>query len=292
MTRAVNGDGLGFSRQQQRILWKDGATVVDLTASLNNYRADSETLALVAADDYLFIGSDLPFNHKYIEVSTANALASVLSVDIWWANAWHDAVDLIDQTATSGKTLAKSGLVQWAPDEHKGWDPEQDSADVTGLTGTKIFDMYWVRLSFSADITGTTAIKYVGHKFCDDADLEGTYPILKPSGLKTAWAAGKTDWKDQIFDASEAIVRDLKRTGIIKSPSQLMDPEILRNACVHKTAELVLHGLGTAYIDLKKEAAKAYSTALDMKMFVVDRTGDARAQRSELYQSSGVLRRG
>ena len=283
---------MGYSRQQQRILWKDDASAVDLTASLNNYRADSETTALAAAADYLFIGSDLPFNHKYIELSTVNAAASVLSVDIWWANAWHDAVDLIDQTILSGASLGKSGLVQWSPGEFKGWDPEQDSDDVTGLTGTKIYDMYWVRLAFTADLTAGTAVKYIGHKFCDDADLEGTYPIVKPSGLKTAWASGKTDWKDQIFDASEVIVRDLKRTGIIKSPAQLMDPELLRNACVHKAAALIFHGLGTAYIDMKKEAEKAYSSALDMKMFVVDRTGDARAQPSERYMTSGVLRRG
>lgn len=283
---------MGYSRQQQRILWKDDAAIVDLTASLNNYRADNETIALVAAEDYLFIGSDLPFNHRYVEVASANALASVISIDIWWSNAWHAAVDLIDQTKTGGVSLAKSGLVQWSPDELKGWDREQNSEDVTGLEGTKIYDMFWVRLAFSGNLTGTTAIKYIGHRFCEDGDLEGTYPILKPSGLKTAWASGKTDWKDQIFDASEAIVRDLKRQGIIKSPSQLMDPEILRNACVHKAAELIFSGLGTAYIDLKKEAAKAYTTALDMKMFVVDRTGDARASVSERYLSSGVLRRG
>lgn len=283
---------MGYSRQQQRILWKDDATIVDLTASLNNYRADNETIAFVAAEDYLFIGSDLPFNHRYVEVAAVNAASSVFSVDIWWSNAWHAAVDLIDQTKTGGVSLAKSGLVQWSPDELKGWDREQNSEDVIGLEGTKIYDMFWVRLALSGNLTGTTAIKYIGHKFCDDADLEGTYPILKPAGLKTAWAAGKTDWKDQIFDASEAIVRDLKRQGIIKSPSQLMDPEILRNACVHKAAELIFSGLGTAYIDMKKESAKAYSTALDMKMFVVDRNGDARASVSERYLSSGVLRRG
>lgn len=284
---------LGFSRQQQRVLWNDNGQAIDLTASLNNYRAETETIALVAADDYLFIGSDLPFNHKYIEVGTANDEASALSVAIWWANAWHDAVDLIDQTASAGVTLAQSGLVQWAPDEFKGWDPEQDSADVTGLETTKIYDMYWLRLAFSADLKATTALKYIGHKFCEDSDLEGLYPDLKASGLKTAWATGKLDWKNEIFAASEEIVRDLKRMGVIKSSSQLMDPEVFRAPCVHKAAEIIYRGLGgPRNIEMMREAHKAYKTALDMKMFVVDRSGDGRAQPQERLAGSGVLIRG
>jgi hypothetical protein len=272
-------------------LWGDDGSIVDLTASLNNYRADTETVPLVAADDYIYIGSDLPFNHKFIEMSTASDEASVVSVDIWWANAWTAAVDLIDQTDSSGATLGKSGLIQWNTGENLGWDPEQDSADVTGLAGTKIYDMYWVRLAFSADLAATTALKYVGHKFCTDDDLFGEYAMLKNTSLMAAWETGKTDWSEQEFSASEDIVVDLKRSNVIKSPSQLLDPEILRKPCIHKTAEKVFHGLGSKYIDMKKEAAKAYKDSLDLKMFVVDRSGDGRAQPSERYATTGWLNR-
>lgn len=292
MTRGRHWEAvLGFSRQQQRVLWNDAGTIADLTAALNNYRAVAEGIAL-AADDCLFIGSDLPFNHKYIEIETANDETAALTVAIWsgLGRGWQDAADLIDETEADGATLGQSGLVQWVP--QSSWILE-DSSGVAGLEGTKIYDMYWLRLEVSADLKVETAIKYIGHKFCDDADLVGLYPDLKNAGLKAAWASGKADWRDQIFDASEEIVRDLKRSGVIKSPAQLMDPELFRMACVHKSAEIIYRGLGgPRNIEMMREAHKAYKTALDMKYFNVDRSGDGRAQPQERYSGSGVLLRG
>lgn len=275
----------------QRIIFEDDTTLNDLSYSLNDFLNDSETIPMVLTDDYLYIGSEHPFNNRWFEVSTVNDATSVMSVEIWSNSAWNDAVDVQDNTATSGVTLAKSGIISWHIDRTKGWTKETKSEDVTGLTGTNIYDMYWVRLKVSANLNVNTALKYIGFKFANDTDLGAQYPDLVLSGTKTAYESGKTNWDDQHFLAAEAIIKKLKRAQIIWTPNQLLEWQNFNEAGVHRCAEIIMNAFGDDYEDNRTRARKYYNESLDMRQYKVDENEDGNLEAGERSASIRIIRR-
>lgn len=105
----------------QRILWDDDGTETDLSVALNDFRTGSQVIDFVAADDKLYIASDMPFNHKWIEASVVNDAASVVTVENWFggSDGWVSAVDIIDRTSVGGVSLAQSGVIQWKTNREK-----------------------------------------------------------------------------------------------------------------------------------------------------------------------------
>lgn len=277
----------------QRIIWDDDGTENDLSVNLNDFRSGSHVIDYVAADDYIYIASTLPFNHKWFEVSVANDQASVVSVDIWFggSDGWKPAVDVIDRTADSGVALAQSGILQWKTNRLKGWHRELDSEDVTGIDIVGLYNMYWLRLSWSADLANTTALSFIGQKFSDDDSLYDYWPDLNSDSLKTSWEAGKTTWNDQHFSAAEIIIRDLKRRQIIKSSEQVLNFELFKESSCHKVAELIYSGLGAGYTDLRLLARKYYDESMNKNYFNVDVNRDGNLSEGEKFKGTGNLRR-
>jgi hypothetical protein len=224
-----------------------------------------------------------------------NAVPATVAVSLWNGSEWVAAVDILDNTIvqpTGTTALAASGEVTFAQDiDDSTWSMEQDSADVTGLSGTAIYNMYWARFHWSANLTAGTTLKYVGFLFSSDTDLLTFYPDLQNSSLKTAYASGKTTWTDQGFAASEAIVRELRRRNIVASPNQIFDTSLLLEANVHKTAEIIYGGLGSSYVEAKNKAAEAYKNAIDIKFFSVDSDGSGTISGAEKYLGMGFMRR-
>ena len=277
--------------KDQRIIFSDNGVLSDKSIDLNDYRLGTFIPGYTTGQDYLYIGSLLPFNHKYFDLGTLNAVAASVSVDIWWSNTWYPAVDILDRTSVSGASLAQSGVIQWNTDRLKGWDRELDSADVTGLTGTTIYDMYWVRLSWDATLTAGTVLKFIGHKFSNDDQLYSYYPDLNQTGLKEAFDTGKTDWTEQHFQAAEIIIRDLIKQNVIRSGAQILDFEKFVEPSIHKVAELVYQALGDAYKDNKADARKIYKETMDMKYFNVDSNADGSLSGEEITFEQGYLYR-
>lgn len=265
----------------QRIIWSDDATLKDLSIALNDAYAETYVLPLVAAEDYLYIGSDLPFNHRYFNVSVVNDVASVASVEIWNGTSWVSAVDVIDQTSVAGKTLARSGIISWTLDRNGFWGQESTTEDVTGLTSLKIYDFYWVRLSFSADLKATTALRYVGHKFADDDDLRAQYPDLLSSSLLDAFETGKTTWVDQHIVAAEEIIRYIRKKKIAWNRNQILNWDQFNMAAVHKVAEIIMTAFGEDYSEQRKLAESKYKEAIDLSIYEVDRSEDGRRDELE-----------
>jgi hypothetical protein len=266
----------------QRIIHKDNATLVDVSKQLNDLFADNATLGIVAAEDKLFIGSDLPFNHRMLHVTTANDLtAAVSEVAIWTGNAWTAAVDVMDETSSSGCTLARSGFLQWTTPKNVGW-AKQDTEDMTGsgLETLRIYDLYWVRVTFSADLKATTALGYVGHRFADDSDLGGRYPDLVRSEVLAAFTTGKTSWTEQHFAAAEEIIRAVRKKKAVWSPNQLVNWEQFNLAAVHKVAEIIMTAFGADYADRRARAHEDYLEALDV-VVVADTNEDGRVDEVE-----------
>lgn len=275
-----------------RVIWDDNGTLKDLSQSLNNYHSSTSVIDFVSAEDAIYIGSDLPFNHRYFDVSVVNAAAATVSVSIWNGSEWESAVDVIDQTSNGSAPLSASGIVSWTPDRNgSGWSRESTSENVTGISTLKIYNLYWAKMTYSANLTGTLALRYVGHKFSSDEDLIAYYPELNSSSLKTAFKAGKTDWNEQHFAAAEKIIKDLRQQGHIWSRNQILNWELFTIASVHAVAGIVFRAFGDDYKDNLVQASKDYWDALNLKSFEVDKDADGRFDTYERFNNSIMLRR-
>lgn len=282
----------------QRPIYYDDGVLDDQTINLNDFRAGSFAMTHVSADDYLYIGTDFPFNSKYFDITTANATTASLVMQQWNGSEWESLVDILDFTDTSGVSFAKSGYITWKTDENEsGWsrvvDTREEETDFL-LTSAVIFRMYWMRMRWSADITAT--INYIGHKFCNDDELYSIYPDFNNQILRDRWEQGsvagtKTDWKEQELIASNAIIRDIKSGNIIISDNQILDFELFKDACIHKTAEIIYGGMGSSHRDDETQARKAYLEARQVKRYNVDGNSTGNLDGSEKIKSTGFMRR-
>jgi len=275
----------------QRIIWDNNGTLTDLSVNLNNLPSGTEVIPFVAAEDKIYIGSDLPFNHRYFDVSVVNAQASVATVKIWDNNAWTSAVDVIDQTDVSGATLAQDGIISWVTDRNETWGKEETTEDITELASLKIYDKYWVQISFSADLTAGTALQYIGHKFSEDEDLELFYPDLNQSSVKTAFKTGKTTWDEQHVKSAEDIVRHLRKKSALWSADQVYNWDVFTDAAIHRTAYWIMFGFGDDYQDERALAEKEYYKALNGINFQTDISENGRLDTEEKKTATGWRRR-
>lgn len=281
-------------KRSQRVIWSDNGTLKDISASVAEFRTTALVVDFVAAQDAIYIGSELPFNHKHFELSAVNALTSAPSVSIW-RGAWIPVKDIIDETKTSptaGISLAQSGAISFAMDKtNAGWQCQETSNDVTGLSGTYIYDLYWTKWTWSADWTSTTSISYIGQMFSDDNDLLPLYPDLRNSTLKTTFQSGKTDWREQALLAARAIAEDMRNRGLLVRADQIFDCSLLNTASVHKTAALIYAGLGGNYVAAWKQAEARYDNAMKLRFPETDRNGDGEVSGSEKAFSTVYMTR-
>lgn len=265
----------------QRVLYE----TADISLAVGDYRTLAAAVPLLSTE-YIYIGQPLPFQNLFIEMGTANTNPATVSAWAWYANAWTPLVDVRDQTAG----LTTTGRLEWTIEWRKGWDRELKATDVTGITAD-IYDMYWMRLKWSANLSAGTTIKYIGQKFSTDEELYSFYPDLNNSQMKTSFATGKTTWDEQHYMAAEHILRDLKRKNVIVTSGQIVDYRGLLDASCHKVAEIIYSAMGKAYVDQLTRARKLYTEALDKNYYLIDRDGDSRITDVERRFSVGFMSR-
>ena len=265
--------------RNNRIMFLGSSSLQDLSLPLSDISRDDVAIPYASPDDFIFLGSDLPFNHRHFEIKEPNAVAATVSVRLWNGHEWIAAVDVLDDTSVGGVPLARSGIISWQPekDEHVWCFDDTDEMTGSGLeTGPKIFGLYWARLAFSASLTATTALSYVGHRFCPPELVEANYPELADINEKTAWKPGKTSWADECLLASEQIIQHLRgKKDLIRSPSQILDPWQFAEACSHKAAEIIFRGKGKDHAQDMIGAMNAYSRAINVGKFNVDNNANA-----------------
>jgi len=262
--------------------------LTDISAVINDFRSGQYVFPYQAGQ-YLYIASVFPFNTIYVDLNVPNLIAATVRPEIWFGggDGWTDAVDVIDETAG----LTASGRIQWNTDVNKGWNFEYLSRDVTGLETKSIYNMYWMRFSWNVNLTGTTALNYIGQKFSDDVMLQSFYPDLLLARVMDAFKTGKTNWNEQHYMAAANIVRDLKKKDIIKSRAQLLDYSLFTDAACHMVAELAYRAFGQPYFEHVKQAREKYTEAMNLKFFNTDINGDGRLDPEERYFKTDFMRR-
>lgn len=273
-----------------RVIFSDNAVLEDLSAILSDPHAGKKSLAIVAAEDALFIGSDLPFNHRFFMLAAKNTLAGSVSVSIWTGEEWAACEDVQDLTKVDGIPFARSGLIRFALPTNVGWGKEYASADVTGLTGTKVQNCYWAKLTFSAAFAFD--LEYIGFRFAKDSDLNTYYKdLLLPQMMKDFnHGIPMMNWDKVHVAAAEEIIKKLRKEEIIYSPNQVLDPETFTDAACHKLAEMAYSQFGESRLTKLEYAQEKYAEAMAMRVFNVDSDGDGRLEPCE-KTVSGSLRR-
>lgn len=279
--------------RNSRVIFNDNGTLRDMTVELGDILSGTYLFNYTTSQDYLYIGSETPFNHKYFDLYSVNAVSTNITVEIWTGTQWLAAVDVLDETKVSGVSFAQSGRISWSinQDDNSWSRDDTDDMSNSGLETLNIYGLYWVRLSWSATMTGTTTLSYVGHKFSDDTDLEAQYPDLARSELKTAFKAGKTTWKDQALIAAENIIHDLIQRNVINNGSQIIEWNLFRRASTHQVAAIIFRAFGDDYQNDLIQALKDYKEAMDIKVFKVDYNKNAMLDDSETRSISSVLTR-
>jgi hypothetical protein len=243
------------------ILHKELANTKSIDHLVKHYHARGYKVSLTT-DSEIYIGSYYPFNNFHIEMSetAANGNSSVMSVEYWDGQQFRTAPNFVDETDDAGAALAVSGSVSFVPDELYAWQM-QDARYIAEISDQVYYGLYWIRLTFSADLTEDTFIKYIGNVFCSDVELYGRHPRFKTLDWLDNWGQDKVDWLEQRISASDMIIAELKTINKIRSAEQILDRLSLRDACIDMTAYIILMGSGFNYAE---EAELAYKSALTL----------------------------
>lgn len=277
--------------QNNRVLFKSNGTLTDFSIPLSDYLSKAETPFGFESGDALYIGSDLPFNHRWFEVAECNDELALVSVKYWNGDEWKSAVDVIDQTSVDGKSLAKSGVISWTPDKYESWFREETTEDIPELSQFKIYDLFWVKITFDADLSSTSSLRYLGHKFSGDVDLFARYAGLANTDLIAAFAEGKINWDDQHFIAAEELIQHLRANRTIISPNQILRFEQYKIPSVHKCAEVIYRSFGDDYENEMKNAAAEFQKAMLTASQNIDRNANATLDFNEKSSTTEFMDR-
>lgn len=270
-----------ISLQEQRVIHN----TTDISVSVNDFRTQTHVMTYTAGQ-YLYVGMRTPFNNLWFEMSSPSASsAGAPVIGVWWANAWHTAVDVIDQTSA----MMANGRLSWSLDWLKGWDRERESEDVAGLSGTQIYDLYWLRISWPSSFSAT--FSYIGQKFSSDLSLAGHYPDLMQAQILDGYKDGKTNWDEQHFMSSDLIIKDLKKREMVISRGQIFDWTKLEDASCHRTAMIIYKALGKSRAEDLKSAEADYQKEIGGKFFNFDADMNGNITESDVRDSQGWMRR-
>ena len=262
-----------------RVIHKDATVFTDISALLSDPYMGEQALAVVAADDALYLGSDLPFNHRFLMLGKKNTISGTVSVAIWTGSAFTAAEDVQDFTALGGVPFARNGLLRWTLPKNVGWASVYDSSDIEELEDLKSKANFWVKITFSAAFD--FELKYVGFRFARDADLRTYYRDLLTERVMQAVNGGvpMKDWDAFHVVAAEEIIRDLRAQQIVFSGNQILNPETFQDAACHKLAEMAYSNLSNE--DRLEFAQGKYRQAMSKMVFDVDKDGDGRLESIE-----------
>lgn len=271
-----------------RVFFSDNGTLTDYSLESSNKQAFS--VPMVAAEDFIYVGQQFPFNNFHLEIGTANDQASNMTVQYWTNKEWLDMVDILDGSKSSGNTIAQDGVVQFSPDRQTTWSITSDTTEGTNppeLTSIELYNLYWARIKVSTDLNASTTIKQIAYAFCTDEDLTALDPEI--NDFLTSWKSGKTSWLEQIKVASRMVVSDLKSRSLILHSGNIIRFDDYNLPTAFRTLANIYSVLGENYKDRRDWAIERYKAELEIKRHTVDIDRDAVEDRGEV---SNVVTRG
>lgn len=274
----------------KRVFYSDNGILRDFSVNLNKYDSIESDFTYISGEDYIYIGSRLPFNSLYFKVIQANTNPANMYVEVFDGDSWEFVNELIDETGA----FTRSGYITFVPDRDSGWIMENTSSDggyVPGLESIKIYDKYWMRISFDADLSDPVSVSWVGHLFADDSDLGSEYPDLVKTSVISSFKTGKTDWEEQLVRASEVVIEDLMINRNIIDSSQLLDRYDYRSATIQKCAEIIFNAFGDDFVDQKQRAREEYQRRLSIPYKKIDKNANGIEEVSEARNGQGWLSR-
>lgn len=247
-----------------RVIFSDNGTLTDISAKLDDYNSGNQSLTITAAEDYLYIGAYYPFNSKYFKLKTVATNVAVPTIEYWTGSSgWAQAVEVIDETGG----FKNSGYISWVPNKDNGWTRE-DTNKITALYSKVIYDLFWMRVKFSADTV--IDFEWIGEVFSNDFDLGAEFPDLVRTQTLDSFSTGKTNWEHQHVIAAKVVIDDLKAKKIINFKEQILDRKELTLASVQKCAAIIYSSFGDDYADQRKEAELEYQKRLKKDIFNID----------------------
>lgn len=257
--------------------------------SLDN-QDDTKTVALnLASTDYLYLAQRYPFTNVFFHIDTANTNASVMSIDIWDGTEWRAAVDVLDGTSSGGKTLAQSGGVQWCVDDDYTWQRVTDTSDTyapADLQSLHIYNLYWMRIKVSANLSASTDVKEICHAFTTSQKLKDM--DIEINGYLESFETGKTDWINEIKTGSKLTIQELQRLGLVMSEGQIIDLNDVYIAATQRTLALIYSNLGSAYAERMAKKMEEFSKSLNIRNFSFDKNADGKLTQDEV---GGTIKR-
>lgn len=273
-----------------RVIYSDNAVLTDISALLSDPYDGEKAFVWVAAQDALYIGSDLPFNNRFFMAKKKNTIAGTVSVAIWTGEEFTAAEDVQDFTSVDGIPFSRSGMIRFALPANVGWSSVYDSTDITELDDVTVKAKFWAKLTFSAAFD--FELEYLGFRFARDADLNTYYKDLLTERSKTAFNGGVSmpNWDKVFVMAAEEVISALRKRELIWSGNQILDPEQFTAASCHKLAEMA-YGPGALNQPDKVEFAQAkYREAMSLLTFGVDKNMNGRLDLDENKATGRLMR--
>ncbi len=238
-----------------KVIYSDNGTLSDFSAHLSGYYGGSNAFTWDSANDALYIGSQYPFTSKYFIQTVANAVAATPSISYWDGVNWRSMSNVMDQTGLAGTPFANSGYLEFMTDKRYHWIKDDTtvngSENITDLGDVTFYDMYWVKITYSANISMT--LSWVGEMFCTDDDIGGLFPHLVDSTFIDDWESGKTTWEEQRIIATESVVQHLRNIHL-NSPNLLLDKAELSLATAYWTVGMIYQAMGSGLREASDEA--------------------------------------
>lgn len=234
----------------------------------------------LTTSDFVYVGFHGKFSSRYFQVHTANTNAASTVVEYWDGTAWSAVDDLVDQTVSGANTFAQSGFVSWV---------NKDNWVVRSLTGVDSdVELYWVRMSVSANLSATTKVHAVLNIFSDDVLLRAYFPELISD--VNYLPSGESNFLDQHLAAKDLVVLRLKQRKLIHHEAQIIEANDVAIASVYAAAMLILQPIATspAAKDLLEVAKNGFDEEITKVTFSVDVDEDGIVDENERLQNFSV----
>lgn len=272
---------------KNRVLYYNGSSLEDLSENMNDITVGTKAFTYQTGH-YIYVGSELPFNHRYFGISTVNATAANLSVQLWDGKSWVSPAEVIDNTKLSGASMGRSGVVSWVPKRNENWNKELTTANIAALNTVEIYDRYWARFYFNVNIN--FSLDVLTHRFSDDSKLGIIYPDLINTKTLTAFKAGKTSWEEQHLLAAQQIIEELQKIGAATSGDQILVWDKFQMASMHLVASYIFRSFGDDFKDQFEQAVADYKEAINMTIFDTDKNNNAKLDENESVKFTGISR--